>query len=100
MRLELLTTGLGIFAAILTSLSYLPQVRKALPRGSTHDLSLKTLCALTAGLVVWLVYGLMRADYVIVLSNATGAALAGIVCVCKLRDVRSRSPNITAPKTE
>jgi MtN3 and saliva related transmembrane protein len=87
------TTGLGLLAAGLTSLSYLPQVRKALPRGATHDLSLKTLCTLTAGLIVWCVYGLIRADYVIILANAIGAGLAGIVCICKWRDVKSGSRN-------
>jgi MtN3 and saliva related transmembrane protein len=34
---------------VLTSLSYIPQVRKAWQRGSTSDLSLKMLVALTAG---------------------------------------------------
>jgi len=34
---------LGMAAAALTSLSYMPQVRKAAPPGSTDDLSLKTL---------------------------------------------------------
>lgn len=39
----------GGLAAILTSLSYIPQVRKALPRGSTDDLSLTMLAVLTSG---------------------------------------------------
>lgn len=40
------TKLLGLLAAALTSLSYIPQVRKALPRKSTDDLSLKMLLAL------------------------------------------------------
>jgi MtN3 and saliva related transmembrane protein len=92
--MEWAITGLGLLAAALTSLSYLPQVRKALPRGSTKDLSLKTLCVLTAGLLLWCVYGLVRADFVIVAANVTGAVLTGIVCVCKWRDVRAGSHGI------
>ena len=46
-----LVKGLGIGAAVLTSFSCVPQVRKALPQRSTADLSLKTLIALTAGLI-------------------------------------------------
>jgi hypothetical protein len=38
----MLITLLGMAAAALTSLSYVPQVRKALPRGSTDDLSFRT----------------------------------------------------------
>jgi MtN3 and saliva related transmembrane protein len=43
-------TTIGLMAAPMTSLSYVPQVRKALPTGSTGDLSLKTLSVLAAGL--------------------------------------------------
>lgn len=79
---------LGISAAALTSLSYIPQVRKALPRNSTKDLSFKTLLALTAGLACWLGYGLLKGDWVIVVANAVGAALAAITLGCKVRDGR------------
>jgi len=39
----MLITIIGILAAALTSLSYIPQVAKALPAGSTNDLSSKSL---------------------------------------------------------
>src|SRR3954469_5715085 len=55
-----LTTYIGEIAAILASLSYLPQVRKAWPRGATHDLSLGILTALTLRLALWVVYGALR----------------------------------------
>ncbi|MGL9622341.1 PQ-loop domain-containing transporter [Bradyrhizobium sp. U531] len=57
---------LGGLAATLASLSYIPQVKKAWPRGSTGDLSLGMLTALTAGLVLWIIYGLIRSDWIIV----------------------------------
>ena len=91
MAMDVMTTSLGVLAAALTSLSYIPQVRKALPRGSTHDLSLKTLLVLTTGLGLWCIYGLVRADFVIVVANSVGAVLAGTVCACKWRDAKSRS---------
>jgi len=81
-----ITPLIGGIAAFLASLSYVPQVRKAWPRGSTGDLSLGMLTALTLGLALWVVYGLLRADWVIVGANAVGALLAGIVLGCKLRD--------------
>jgi MtN3 and saliva related transmembrane protein len=80
---------IGACAAVLTSLSYVPQVRKAWPRGSTSNLSLKMLVALTAGLVIWIGYGLLRSDWVIVAANSVGAALSGSVLAFKLRDMRS-----------
>jgi MtN3 and saliva related transmembrane protein len=65
----------GACAALLTSLSYIPQVQKAWPRGSTSDLSLKMLIALTTGLLLWIGYGLLGGDAVIVAANGVGATL-------------------------
>ena len=80
---------IGVCAAVLTSLSYIPQVRKAWPRGSTADLSLQMLIALTAGLLLWIGYGLLKSDWVIVAANSVGAILSGSVLVFKIRDMRS-----------
>ena len=80
----------GGIAAILASLSYLPQLRKAIPRGSTGDLSPWTLVALTLGLSLWVVYGALRHDWVLACANMIGAGLTGVVLVCKVRDLRLR----------
>jgi MtN3 and saliva related transmembrane protein len=88
--MESLIPWIGVFAAVLTSLSYIPQVRKAWPRGSTKDLSLHMLLVLTAGLLLWVGYGLLKGDWVIVVANSVGAALSGSVLAFKIRDLRSR----------
>jgi MtN3 and saliva related transmembrane protein len=80
---------IGAVAAVLTSLSYLPQLRKAWPRGSTSGLSLKMLVVLTAGLALWIGYGLLKSDWVIVAANSVGAALSASVLAFKIRDLRS-----------
>jgi MtN3 and saliva related transmembrane protein len=81
---------LGFVAAALTSLSYVPQLQKALPKDSTSDLSLKMLVALFAGLALWIVYGLMVEDMVIVIANCVGGALVGVVLGCKVRDIMAQ----------
>jgi MtN3 and saliva related transmembrane protein len=81
---------LGFVAATLTSLSYVPQLQKALPKDSTSDLSLKMLVALFAGLALWIVYGLMVEDIVIVIANCVGGALVGVVLGCKVRDIMAQ----------
>ena len=83
-------SALGFVAAALTSLSYIPQVQKALPKDSTGDLSLKMLVALFAGLALWIVYGLMVEDIVIVIANCVGGALVGVVLGCKVRDIMAQ----------
>lgn len=87
--MDRLIPWIGIGAAVLTSLSYIPQVQKAWPRGSTEDLSLKMLVVLTTGLLLWVGYGLLKADWVIVAANSVGAALSAAVLSFKIRDMRS-----------
>jgi MtN3 and saliva related transmembrane protein len=87
--IESIIPWIGVCAAVLTSLSYIPQVRKAWPRGSTKDLSLHMLAVLTTGLLLWIGYGVLKGDWVIVAANSVGAALSGAVLVFKIRDIRS-----------
>jgi MtN3 and saliva related transmembrane protein len=84
-----ITPWIGACAAVLTSLSYLPQVRKAWPRGSTGDLSLKMLVALTTGLSLWVLYGVLKGDWVIIAANSVGGMLSGSVLAFKIRDIWS-----------
>lgn len=81
---------IGACAALLTSLSYIPQVQKAWPRGSTEDLSLHMLVVLTTGLLLWIGYGLLKSDWVIVAANSVGATLSACVLAFKIRDLRSQ----------
>jgi MtN3 and saliva related transmembrane protein len=80
---------LGMLAAALTSLSYLPQLQKAMPRNSTSDLSLKMLVVLSAGVCLWIVYGVLKDDWVIILANSIGASLSLAVLGFKIRDLNS-----------
>lgn len=84
-----LMSWIGGLAAALTSLSYIPQVRKAWPRGSTGDVSLKMLIVLTSGLALWVLYGVLQKDWIIVLANTVGGSLAAAVLYCKVRDIRT-----------
>ncbi len=86
-----LAPWIGACAAALSSLSYIPQVQKARPRGSTADLSLSMLVVLTTGLTCWIGYGLLKGDWVIIAANSVGAALSASVLAFKLRDMRSGS---------
>jgi MtN3 and saliva related transmembrane protein len=84
----MLITIVGLLAAALTSLSYIPQVKKALPAGPTDDLSAKTLAVLTTGLALWIGYGFVKSDYVIIVANTVGLALVATLIGFKVRDAR------------
>ena len=81
-----LETVLGVIAAMLTSLSYIPQVRKVSAGQSTDDLSSRMLIALTCGLVLWVVYGAVKADWIIIAANVVGTSLTGYVLYHKLQE--------------
>jgi MtN3 and saliva related transmembrane protein len=82
---DFLGTAIGMVAALLSSLSYIPQARKVWAGEPTHDLSLRTLMALTGGLTLWVIYGLLKLDWIIALSNTVGTSLTGFVLYRKLR---------------
>lgn len=91
------TQTIGIAAATMTSLSYLPQLRKAIPRGSTADLSIRTLVALGGGLMLWVGCGIGRGDWVVFAANTVGFLLVAAVCACVLRDRRTSQAKPFAP---
>ena len=84
-----LETLIGAAAAFCTTVSYLPQLRKCWETGETGDLSLKTLLLLASGLALWLVYGFIRADAVIIIANAISFALLGGIIFFKIRGLKS-----------
>lgn len=84
-----LLPALGILAAALCALSYVPQVKKAWPRGATEDLSLKMLVVLACGLACWVMYGILLGDWIIAIANLISLSLVGSVLGFKIRDLRA-----------
>ena len=81
-----LVTLTGAAAAFCTTVSYIPQLRKCWTTGETGDLSLKMLLLLAAGLSLWMVYGFMRGDIVIIIANGVSLTLLGCILYFKLRE--------------
>jgi MtN3 and saliva related transmembrane protein len=71
----MLETFIGGFAAFCTTVSYIPQVKKAWATHETGDLSLKMLLILSAGLALWILYGFLKGDWVIILANGVSLAM-------------------------
>ena len=75
-----MTTATGGIAAFCTTISYFPQLKKCWDTGEAGDLSLTMFLVLSAGLVMWVVYGVLKADYVVIAANAVSLCfLAGIL---------------------
>ena len=73
-------TVIGLAAAVCTTAANLPQLKKAWTTGQTDDISLKTLLLFACGLVLWVAYGALQQDVIIILANGISLALvAGLV---------------------
>lgn len=83
------TTAIGSAAAFCTTVSYYPQLRKCWLTGKTGDLSLTTFSTLATGVALWVVYGVLKADMVIIAANTVSLCLLLGILFFKLRE-RSR----------
>lgn len=76
-------TLVGISAAMLTMFSFVPQIVKALKTRRMSDVSLYLMPLFIAGFSLWVVYGIIRDDLVIIGSNITGIILNAILLFLK-----------------
>jgi MtN3 and saliva related transmembrane protein len=76
---------IGLAAAILTTVSFLPQVYRSLRSRDTRSISLGMYALFTLGIALWLAYGLLIHDVPVMLANSVTLILALIVLILKLR---------------
>mgnify|MGYP003519909693 CR=1 FL=1 len=75
----------GYLAATLTTVSFVPQVIQVWRTKHTKDISLGMYSIFTAGIGVWLVYGIMLGSMPIIIANSITILLAGSVLTMKLK---------------
>lgn len=76
---------IGSIAAMLTTVSFVPQVVKVLQERRTDGISLSMYALFTTGVALWLVYGLMIGSLPLLLANAVTFALAATVLAFKIK---------------
>ena len=81
-------TVVGVVAAVCTTGAILPQLKKAWTTGQTDDLSMNMLLVLASGLALWVAYGVLRADFVIILANGISLILIGGLLCLKIMHLR------------
>ena len=79
------TTLFGYAAAALTTVAFVPQVVRIWRSKNTRDISLGMYVIFTAGIALWLVYGILLGSMPIIIANCITIVLAGSVLVMKLR---------------
>lgn len=76
---------LGFAAAALTTLSFVPQAVKIIRHRQTAGLSLLMYSALTLGIALWLVYGIVTRDLPICIANSVALVLAATILGMKIK---------------
>ncbi|WP_210543549.1 SemiSWEET transporter [Rhodoferax sp. PAMC 29310] len=75
----------GYFAAVLTTVSFIPQVWHTFRTRDVRGISLSMYSVFTLGVACWLGYGLMLRAWPIVVANVITLILASTILGMKLR---------------
>ena len=77
--------AIGSLAAILTTVSFVPQAWRTWRTKDVAAISLGMYVIFTSGVALWLVYGWLLRAWPIVAANAVTLVLAGAILVMRLR---------------
>lgn len=80
---------IGLLAAFLTSVSFVPQVWKTLRTRDTAGISLAMYAIFTTGVGCWLIWGIGARQLPVILANAVTFVLSAIVLAMKIANVLS-----------
>ena len=76
---------IGILAATLTTAAFVPQVLQTWRTRDVSGISLGMYSAFTAGVALWLVYGVLVNAWPVIIANVITTTLASVVLVLKIR---------------
>lgn len=66
---------IGLFAGTCVTISVIPQILKVWRTKKVKAISLKTFSILTFGIGVWIVYGILKNDLPIIITNGVSFCL-------------------------
>lgn len=84
-------TLIGSLAALASMASFTPQAWKIIKSRRTKDLSAVMYGITVAGFALWTAYGMLLAQWPIIVTNSVCLLLAGFILVMKLLPRRTRN---------
>ena len=78
-------TLLGLIAAFLGMLAFLPQAIRIWHLKETRDISLSTCVILVVSAFLWIAYGFLRGDLPILVANSISLIFSGITLFFKIK---------------
>ena len=79
------TTVLGLLAGTLTTISFLPQVIQTWKSKSAKDISLGMFVTFCAGVLLWLLYGIIIHNFPVIITNFVTLILSSSILWMKLK---------------
>jgi MtN3 and saliva related transmembrane protein len=80
-----LTDIIGVTAGILVLSSFIPQLHKTYKTKRMIDVSIYLMALIASGMFLWIIYGIIRGDPVIIGTNAAGFILNIILMILKIK---------------
>ena len=81
---------IGLLAAILTTVAFIPQVYKVIKSNSTKGISLSTYLIFIVGVGLWLVYGFLKGSISTIIGNGITFFLTFIIIYYIFKNKNSR----------
>jgi MtN3 and saliva related transmembrane protein len=78
-------TLVGLIASIFTGISLLPQLIKIIKEKKAGAISYGMLATLFAGLCAWIVYGLLKTDWIIIISNSFSLLINIVISIFSVK---------------
>ena len=79
-----LIIALGLIGAILTTVSFLPQLIKVFKTRSTKDISAGMFALFVTDFFVWLIYGILIKDIPLIIANSFALGEAITILIFKI----------------
>ena len=81
----LIENFIGTAGGIVSSVTFLPQVIKIWKTKSAKDLSMMTLFFLILNVSLWLIYGLLKTDFPLIITNSIVLTMILIMVYFKIK---------------
>ncbi|MDX1959307.1 MAG: SemiSWEET transporter [Leptospiraceae bacterium] len=80
------TEIIGYIAAFLTTISFVPQTIRVVMTKRTEDISRNMYIILILGIILWLVYGIIKKEFPIIFANIFTFIFASTILFYKLKE--------------
>ena len=76
---------IGIIASIFIATSLIPQLVKLVKEKNAEHLSVVTLIVMVAGSVLWICYGVLKTDNIIIISNSVSLLISSVTLILAIK---------------